>query len=203
VALKILPPPRVIRHKGFTGDVPLPSAGGSKLFPLQPGISGDALFSSDGLYRHWLSRTRTSGTGYLLWVGHNPSTAEGMKDDPTIRREMEFTWREGFRSMFKVNLMDLRATNPKDLLDTDLFVSSGVNYIHIRRLAKDAEAIVMAYGVVNKAHHTKMNRVSDELHKFLDKQICLGLTQSGYPRHPLYVDGTTPFLKFAGLTPWR
>jgi hypothetical protein len=99
--------------------------GGKVRLPLLPGVDGKAGFSEDGVYRHWLSRNwgfrrHTDGREpFILWVGTNPSTAEGNVDDPTIRKEMIFTRRLMFDCYVKVNIMDYRATSPKTLRNVE------------------------------------------------------------------------------------
>lgn len=172
-------------------------AGGTKRWVLQPGISGDAVFSQDGHYRHILRRVREQGEGYILWIGHNPSVAEGDIDDPTIRREMFFTWREGAKAMIKLNIMDYRATHPEDLLDDtyrNYLPSFSVNnYALIDTFAKEAKLVVLCYGALNPKWMPIAHRVMDELEKYKHKVVCLGKTQAGFPRHPLYVSNSKQF----------
>jgi hypothetical protein len=201
----IIRPPRFLKgiSKPRLQEPAKHDAGGSKRWALQPGIVGDAVFSNDGCYRHILKRTRTCrGEGYILWIGHNPSVGEGNVDDPTIRREMGFTWREAKHSMVKCNLMDYRATHPSDLLNdryrNNVPPFSVNNFATIAAFAKEADLIVMAYGALNPRWMPIAHRVLDEVDKYHDKTVCLGLTKDGFPRHPLYVSGNTEFIKFDG-----
>ncbi len=45
-----------------------------------------AVISDDGLYRYALSRIWDRSKQAAMFVGYNPSTADALKDDPTIRR---------------------------------------------------------------------------------------------------------------------
>ena len=47
--------------------------------------------------------------------GAEPSKADHEIDDPTIRREINFTVDWGYGGLIKVNLFGLRATDPKEL----------------------------------------------------------------------------------------
>ena len=87
-------------------------------------VERDATFSKDGLYRYRLGRTwgecgGSSGSGALLVIGLNPSTADGERDDPTIRRCIDFARRWGHTSLVITNLFAHRATNPRALMDVD------------------------------------------------------------------------------------
>ena len=78
--------------------------------------SRSAELSPCNQYRYLLSRTLQQGTGTCTFVMLNPSTADGLKDDPTIRRCLGFASDWGFRHMQVVNLFAWRATYPKDML---------------------------------------------------------------------------------------
>lgn len=54
-----------------------------------------------------------------LFVMLNPSTADGDRDDPTIRRCVAFAKAWKFERLEVVNLFAFRATNPRDLLALD------------------------------------------------------------------------------------
>lgn len=61
------------------------------------GMLRDAQISSDGLYRYSLTRhwgTPNESSDPLVFLMLNPSTADGLRDDPTIRRCIGFAKRE-------------------------------------------------------------------------------------------------------------
>lgn len=51
----------------------------------------------------------------MVTCGYNPSTADAMVNDPTIRKDIGFAQRLGCSAIVKVNLHTIRATKPKDL----------------------------------------------------------------------------------------
>ena len=78
-----------------------------------------ATISPCGSYRYTL--TRDLGLAMkpkrpCLFVMLNPSTADALMDDRTIRRCKGFATREGCTSLTVVNLFAFRATNPDDTL---------------------------------------------------------------------------------------
>jgi hypothetical protein len=75
------------------------------------------VLSPDGLYRYLLWRTWNPKANTMVWLMLNPSTADAMNDDPTIRRCIGFAQREGCGSIQVLNLYALRATKPKHLFD--------------------------------------------------------------------------------------
>ena len=62
--------------------------GSSSLFP--DNFSG-AEISDCGKYRWKLWRIWDDSKPKILWIMHNPSTADAEKDDPTIRRIINFS----------------------------------------------------------------------------------------------------------------
>lgn len=68
----------------------------------------------EGPHRWWLKRAWGPGPA-IGWVGLNPSTADGARDDPTMLAEMGFSFRWGYGSLIKVNLYPLITPYPADL----------------------------------------------------------------------------------------
>lgn len=174
--------------------------GGKVRLPLLPGVDGDAEFSDDGIYRHWLHRNwgfrrYTDGREpYMLWIGANPSTAEARIDDPTIRKEMAFTKRMLIDRYVKVNIMDYRATYPKDLLRPGVHPCSPRNAETISGFARGAHAIVVCWGKL----HPRLAVHADAVLRLLNGRPlnCLGVNGDGSPKHPLYLAGNTRFERF-------
>lgn len=75
---------------------------------------GDAVFSGCGRYRYRLTR-ELGGKLTLTVVMLNPSTADGSKDDPTIRRCKGFAKDWGYGRLVIVNLYAFRATDPREM----------------------------------------------------------------------------------------
>lgn len=72
-----------------------------------------AIISGDGLYRYELQReVNPFGEGNCLFIMLNPSTADAMRDDPTIRRCKTFADAWGHRRLIVANLFNYRATDP-------------------------------------------------------------------------------------------
>lgn len=68
----------------------------------------------DGQYR-WALHRAWGGGPCIAWCGTNPSIADDRIDDPTIKREMRFSWLWGFGSMVKINVYPLRSPSMKVL----------------------------------------------------------------------------------------
>lgn len=153
-----------------------------------------ARFSPCRRYRYTLHRRLSVAGPRALWVMLNPSTADDEQDDPTIRRVIGFSRREGFGSLVVCNIFGLRSTDPRGLL-LEHDPAGEDNDDAIARAACDADRVIVAWGSWGDRFPERVRRVD----ALLAPQItwCLGTTGSGQPRHPLYQRGDAP------LVPWR
>jgi hypothetical protein len=140
--------------------------------------TASAVFSPDRAYRYLL--TRRWGPGPLLvWIMLNPSTADALKNDPTIRRVMAFARRDGYGGIAVVNLFALRSPEPR-ILRTHPDPVGPLNDAVIR-LAVMRRAVV-AWG----AGGTLAGRDRAVCSMLSGANLrCLGWTKSGMPLHPL------------------
>jgi hypothetical protein len=150
----------------------------------------DALLSDDQRYRYWLSRTWREQPGFLLWIMLNPSTADALTDDATIRKCMGFARRWGYGSITVVNLYALRSTNPA-ALEADPDPVGPDNDEWICRLAAQATGIMAGWGASGprglKARAVAVNAMLPNV-----EVCCIGQTRDGYPRHPSRPGYATP-----------
>ena len=154
-----------------------------------------ATLSHDRLYRYRLSRTWGSGE-LMAWVMLNPSTADSEVDDPTIRRCMGFARREGYDGIEVINLYGLRATKPKHLLDHPDpegpdNLENWTDVLHNHRIGM----VVAAWGAHAGMGHLPASHAANRW-RYGVRWMCLGTTNDGYPRHPLYVKGDTELSRF-------
>ena len=151
-------------------------------------------------YRYKLTRKLSplvnDGTT-ILWCMLNPSTATEEEDDPTIRRCMQFSNREGVERMVVVNLFAARATHPRDLWKREGIIGPD-NDLTIVQEAKEADKIICAWGALsNDFFRNRAQFVLGMLHGASGKETyCLGKTVEGFPRHPLYLNRMMPLIKF-------
>lgn len=165
-----------------------------------------AIISPCGAYRYTLSRgwgltTLARSNGILTVVMLNPSTADATKNDPTIRRVMDFAFGHLFAGIRVLNLFALRATNPDELLHHPDPVGPH-NDQHLRAAlaaAVDADRPVLAaWGAYAGKKWSAIDR-ADQVMALVPgvRWVCLGTTKHGSPRHPLYVRSTQPMVPFA------
>ncbi len=156
-------------------------------------LETSADISADGLHRYWLSRRLSMGERTIAFVGYNPSTADGLKDDPTIRREVGFSRLWGYDWFLKGNLYAYRSTDPKALRWLDDLTAVGPrNQEALKWIAQRAEVIVAAWGSL------PLTRYADQLAQWIltfPHTRCLGQNQNGAPKHPLYLPQSTTLQK--------
>lgn len=163
--------------------------------------------SECGRYRYRLWRRWGDGP-VLTFVMLNPSIADGLLDDPTIRRCVSFAARDGFEGIEVVNLFAQRATVPDVLVDVNDPVGPR-NLEVVADVLDVADAVVVAWGAVALEVIGERRRRGGEFDPrltFRDRLRggdgpaieCLGLTKDGHPRHPLYVKGDAPRRPWTG-----
>ena len=146
-----------------------------------------ATFSRRRKYRYRLWRTLGKGTGTLLWIMHNPSTADETIDDPTIRNCRGFADRWGFA---RIDVVDLFAWCAADRRALDIVndpIGSETHH-HTAAAIQDATEIICAWGDLATP---RTRALRDQEIGWIDRSLagrqvyCLGATISGYPYHPL------------------
>ena len=174
--------------------------GGKVRLALMPGVQGDASFSADGRYRQLMRRWTGESfpDRYMLFIGMNPSTADGTVNDPTCAREWTFAVREGYQAMVKANVGDYRATDPKMLLVPGVVAVSAANIPAIRQAAAGADLVVLCHGKLNKALAPAGKALVEALKADGVELWCFGTNGDGSPKHPLYLRADTPLVRFEG-----
>lgn len=152
-------------------------------------IRREAEFSLCQRYRYSLTR-RWSGAPLLVFVMLNPSTADMIDDDPTIRRCMGFGRSLGAGGIHVVNLFALRSTDPKGLRVAEPIGPH--NDRAIRDAAHEARRrkspVICAWGA-SPFVRGRDREVLELLASARVQPMCLSITKSGAPAHPLYLRG--------------
>lgn len=149
----------------------------------------DAVISPCGAYRYRLSRVWDHHTLPLVWIMLNPSTADANVDDPTIRRCMAFSRRDGYGGIEVLNLFAFRATDPQNLKTAHDPIGPQ-NDRWIKEVLHPHHIVVAAWGT----HGTYLGRGGKVLRDLRDAGlhvVCLG----SKPAHPLYIRGDQPFVE--------
>jgi hypothetical protein len=152
-------------------------------------VYSEAGYSPCRRYRYTLIRRfgKKSATKKerIAFIGLNPSTATERVNDPTVRRCIGYAQQWGYREFIMLNAFGLRSTDPKGLLKVDDPNGLG-NDEAIQTWVKKSSVVVCCWGV-----HARLNDRHQELVHYLYqwgiRPQCLGVTQAGFPRHPLYL----------------
>jgi len=79
-------------------------------------VKCETIFSSCRMYRYVLwRRWNSSDPKYVMFIGLNPSTADEVNDDPTVRRFVGYAKQWGYNAVCVTNLFAYRATRPAQL----------------------------------------------------------------------------------------
>jgi hypothetical protein len=160
---------------------------------LKVGQRGAAWFSDDAdeTYRYGLWRPALNnelivrGWGTCCFCMLNPSTADQDQDDNTIRRCKRFAHDWGYANTLIVNAFALRSTDPAALLRHPLPIGEH-NDAAILAAATRCDIFVCGWGV----HGSISGRgaaVLDIVRAAGVTPLCIGKTNGGEPRHPLYL----------------
>jgi len=153
-----------------------------------------ATFSPCRLYRYALFRQWGGNSlNAVMFIGLNPSTADEVNNDPTVRRCMRFAYAWGFDAMYMMNAYAFRSTDPKGLNRADdpvgprndRWLTDAQSYCHLA---------VACWG--NHICADRHKRVM-QLFSYYTLQ-CLGVNANGTPKHPLYIAHKTPLIDFKG-----
>ena len=78
-------------------------------------IDSGADFSKCRKYRYTLWRTWDASKSKVMFLGLNPSTADEVKNDPTVTRCINYSKRWGYGGMYMMNIFSFRTTYPVEL----------------------------------------------------------------------------------------
>ena len=142
------------------------------------------------------------GNNPLIVIGLNPSTADEVKPDATIRKVMGIAKEAKKDGFIMLNLYPQRATYPKDLEKDFNEESHSQNLKFISSVLSEFSNIdiLLGYGNNIQTRYYLKKCLKDIMivaNKFNPRWFKTGdVTKYGHPRHPLYVaysEGLTSF----------
>lgn len=148
-----------------------------------------ALLSPCRRWRYVLWRRWQDDTGAVAFIGLNPSTADELTDDPTIRRCRNFARAWGYGMLIMLNAYAYRATDPRVMKAAGANALGPLNNEYISQVSQSVGMVVAAWGAHCDPQRERevralVGRTGRPLHH-------LGLTKGGHPKHPLYLPGDT------------
>jgi hypothetical protein len=157
---------------------------------LMKTINKSAVFSSCRKYRYSLTRSWNSADGYVLFIGLNPSIADEMVDDPSLKRCINFAKDWGYGGLIMVNLFAYMATYPSELKKATLPIGKENNK-HILNGYQKSQLTVIAWG--NDGYLLGRDK---EVLAIIENPMCLNINKSGQPAHPLYQKKSQELINF-------
>ncbi|MCF6273604.1 MAG: DUF1643 domain-containing protein [Rhodobacteraceae bacterium] len=145
----------------------------------------EATYSDCEAYRYALTRVWDETGRKVLFLMLNPSTATEVQNDPTVERCERRARTLGFGAFRVCNIFAYRATDPRDMRAAKDPIGSA-NDTSIVEAIEWADEVVAGWG--NHGAHLSRGQAVEALLKAQPKKPKhLGLTNSGHPKHPLYI----------------
>jgi len=162
--------------------------GGKVRINVPSEIASEAIFSPCRQYRYLLHRRWTEEPDRsLMFIMANPSTADILIDDPTVRKCRVYAARWGYNHLIIGNVMAYRATDPSLLRGIDDPVGPD-NLHHLREtLTAYQPKVICAWGAIPARLRSVDRQVIDLLRDLAVTPSVLHLNSSGSPTHPLYL----------------
>lgn len=159
-----------------------------------------AWFSPCGTWRYSLVRVWGRDSGPVVaFIGMNPSSADELHDDRTVRRCIGFARDWGYAGMVMLNTWAVRGTDPAHLEavtdpvgpenDEALAMYTASDLETKRGTVHPVGLVVAAWGAIGSrrvAGRVRGEDVTELVTRYRDL-YCLGQTRGGQPRHPLYL----------------
>ena len=152
------------------------------------------IFSPCRTWRYTLERVWAPPEGHpgarevAAFIGLNPSTADEVKNDPTVTRCINYARRWGFHGMFMLNIFALRSTDPRACYRHPDPIGPETNrYLTELVQRREVSLVVAAWG----NHGALLSRGWNVINLVRNSGVNLyrlgELTKQGQPRHPLYL----------------
>jgi hypothetical protein len=140
-------------------------------------MENQAEFSNCRTYRYALWRTWDESKGKVLFIGLNPSTADEVKDDHTIKRCMSYAKQWGYGGLIMANLFAYRTPYPQELKQSQDPIGPD-NDAWLKRLHQQADIVVAMWGNAGSFSHR-----AQAIAQVLPTLLCLQITTQGQPHH--------------------
>ena len=144
-----------------------------------------ALISDCGKYRYELHREWDKKKGKVLFIMLNPSTADGLNNDLTTIRCMNFAKKWGYGGIMIGNIYPFRAKRPKDLKkwlnegsDHAFWKSGYDNRNHVQDMMGQCHLTICAWG----CNHPGVPEILEHTSDLFYLELC---KDDITPKHPL------------------
>lgn len=145
-----------------------------------------AEFSECKNYRYALWRIWDESLPLVMMVGLNPSTADAVDNDPTIRYVRKFAEKWGYGGFYMMNCFAYISSKPELIKRNPMSDEWNNNMLTV--IAAKCESVVFAWG---KFQIIKQSGRYDELVEMFPNAMCIG-QKDGHPYHPLWAGMWAP-----------
>lgn len=178
----------------------------------------DAYLSPDRLYRYWLFRQWDDTLPVNCTCGINPSTADERDNDPTIRKDIGFSARQGFGGLLKLNVAAYRSNKAVIRAGQQDFLNglAGIGIAYSGTEISDPNGLLNVgdpMGPENSPEHLRVYYESFGCQQFIacwgrnggilpveckavlaefTEAVCFGFNSDGTPRHTVRLSYDTP-----------
>jgi hypothetical protein len=147
----------------------------------------DAYLSDDRRYRYWLIRVWDDSLPVNCTCGVNPSTADEKENDPTIRKDIGFSERQGFGGLLKVNVSAFRSTDPRPARCHDIGEENTPSCIRMYFDMWECKQFIACWGRNGRYLQSHV----DALVREFPDAVCFGRNGDGTPKHTLMLSYST------------
>lgn len=137
-------------------------------------------FSNDGKYRYALWRVWDNSKPLIMFIGLNPSTANQVDNDPTIRCVIKFCKSWGYGGFYMMNCFAYISSKPELIMRNPMSDEWNNNMLTVT--AGKCKNVLFAWG---KFPLIKTVGRDIELIEMFPNALCIG-QKNGYPFHPLW-----------------
>lgn len=153
-------------------------------------IEKSAQFSPDKTHRFYLLRVWDKSLPMAMFIGLNPSTADGEEDDRTIESVIRLAKFNGYGGFYMMNCWSYISTDPNKL---DTLLPDNENTVFLRAISQECKDVIFAWGNFKVVvSHGK----DKQLEEMFPNAMCITKNKNGSPGHPLYKKGTIKFISW-------
>lgn len=154
------------------------------------GNNEGAMFSNCRNYRYSLWRIWDYSKPIVMLIGLNPSTANEITNDPTIRRLYKLVYNNGYGGFFMMNLFAWISPYPDSLVTVDDPVGENDKWLKV--VAGRCHDVCFCWGNFKQATER-----AEHIKGMFKSALCFDQNKNGSPKHPLYLPAETKMKIFA------